>query len=126
MQQNRTILIADDESHILNVVSLKLRNAGFEVVTASDGGEALNKARQLRPAMFITDFHMPVLTGIEVCRRLRREQPAVEVPAILLTARGNEMSQTELEAGGVVEVLSKPFSPRQLLEAVNKHLRAPA
>ena len=121
-----TILIADDESHILNVVSLKLRNAGFEVVTARDGGEALAKARELSPAMVITDFHMPVLNGVELCRRLRKDPKAPNVPAILLTARGNETTQAELEAGGIVEVVSKPFSPRLLLEAVQRHLQAAA
>ena|SRR5687768_6435356 len=120
----KTILIADDESHILNLLSLKLRNAGFEVITATDGGEALAKARELRPALLITDFHMPVLDGIEVCRRLRREQPAWNIPAIMLTARSNEISSDELRAGGIVEVVSKPFSPRLLLAAVTKHLQA--
>lgn len=121
---SKMILIADDESHILNVVSLKLRNAGFSVATACDGAEALTKARQLRPAMLITDFHMPVLSGMEVCRRLREEEQEWRVPAIMLTARGNELSASELESGGIVEVLSKPFSPRQLLAVVSKHLQA--
>ncbi len=121
---SQTILIADDESHILNVVSLKLRNAGFQVITATDGGEALAKATQCRPAMLITDFHMPVMDGMEVCRRLRKEHPDWETPAIMLTARSNELTDEELRAGGIVEVVSKPFSPRQLLAAVSKHLKA--
>ena len=122
---SKTILIADDESHILNVISLKLRNAGFKVVVACDGGEALAKARQQRLDMLITDFHMPVLTGMDLCLRLRKHE-GIKLPAILLTARGNELSQTELAAGGIVEVVSKPFSPRLLLDAVNRHLQAAA
>ena len=122
---SKKILIADDESHILNVVSLKLRNAGYEVVIACDGGEALARARQTRPDMLITDFHMPVLTGMDVCLRLRKQDGLV-LPAILLTARGNELSEAELSAGGIVEVVSKPFSPRQLLDAVNRHLKTAA
>jgi CheY-like chemotaxis protein len=119
----RTILIADDESHILNVVSLKLRSAGYDVVTASDGGEALAKARQLRPALLITDYHMPVLDGLEVCRQVRLDGGQA-IPAIMLTARSNQLSQDEMLASGIVEVVSKPFSPRQLLAAVNRHLEA--
>ena len=119
----RTILIADDESHILNVVSLKLRSAGYDVVTASDGGEALAKARQLRPALLITDYHMPVLDGLEVCRQVRLDGGEA-IPAIMLTARSNQLSQDEMLASGIVEVVSKPFSPRQLLAAVNRHLEA--
>ena len=121
----KTILIADDESHILNVVSLKLRNAGYDVVTAGDGGDALLKARTIHPDMLITDFHMPVLTGMELCLRLRKHE-GITLPAILLTARGNRLTQDQLEEGGVVAVISKPFSPRQLLETVNKHLKAAA
>ena len=117
------ILIADDESHILNVVSLKLRHAGFEVVTAVDGGDALAKARAERPALVVTDFHMPVLTGVEVCAKLREDE-AWQAPAILLTARGNELTPEELASGGIVEVINKPFSPRQLLASVSKYVQA--
>ena len=119
----RTILIADDESHILNVVSLKLRSAVYDVVTASDGGEALAKARHLRPARLITGYHMPVLDGLEVCRQVRLDGGQA-IPAIMLTARSNQLSQDEMLASGIVEVVSKPFSPRQLLAAVNRHLEA--
>lgn len=122
---SKTILIADDESHILNVVSLKLRNAGYDVILARDGGEALALAVAQNPDMLITDFHMPVLTGLDLCMRLR-EQDGIGRPAILLTARGNEPSAAELAASGIVEVISKPFSPRQLLDAVNRHLKAVA
>ena len=121
---SKTILIADDETHILNLLSLKLRNAGFEVATATDGGEALATACEIRPALLITDFHMPVLDGMEVCRRLRQERPDWNTPAIMLTARSNEISPEERRAGGIVEVVSKPFSPRLLLAAVTKHLQA--
>ena len=122
---SKRILLADDESHILNVVSLKLRNAGYEVIVARDGAEALSKARDGRPDMLITDFHMPALNGMDLCLRLRKQE-GMYLPAILLTARGNELSQSELLAGGIVEVVSKPFSPRQLLDAVKRHLKPAA
>src|SRR5579872_6650334 len=84
----KTILVADDESHIVNVVSLKLRNAGFEVVTAADGQEALELATASPPDLLITDYHMPRLSGIELCRRLKQDARTCSVPAIMLTARG--------------------------------------
>ena len=119
------IVVADDESHILNVVSLKLSNAGHEVIVAHDGGEAFAAVVEHRPAMLVTDFHMPVMSGVELCRRLRGEAGFAGV-ALLLTARGNDLSEEELSAGRIAEVLSKPFSPRQLAEVVARHLAAAA
>ena len=71
MSQSKKILVADDESHILNVVSLKLSNAGYDVVTASDGQEAFELATAQRPDLIITDYHMPLLSGLELCQKLR-------------------------------------------------------
>ena len=117
------ILIADDESHILNVVALKLRNAGYEVVTAVDGGDAFAKAVEHQPAMLITDFHMPVLNGLDLCVKLRRETDWAG-PAVLLTARGSEIECAMLTAGGISAVVSKPFSPREVLKTVEASLQA--
>ena len=75
----KTILVADDESHILNVVSLKLRNAGFRVITAADGQEALEVAIADKPDLLITDYHMPRLSGIELCRRLKQDPRTSQV-----------------------------------------------
>ena len=117
------ILIADDESHILNVVALKLRNAGHEVITATDGAEAYARAVSERPELFVTDFHMPVMTGIDVCLKLRSEN-AMSLPAVLLTARNNDLDSALLQKAGVIAVVSKPFSPRELLGTVQQALAA--
>lgn len=119
---SKTILVADDESHILNVVSLKLRNAGFRVLTASDGGEALELATQQKPDLLITDYHMPMLSGLELCRRLKQDQSTTSIPAIMLTARGYSLEPQDTEQSGILRMLSKPFSPRQLLATVNEVL----
>ena len=119
----QTILVADDESHILNVVSLKLRNAGFRVLTASDGGEALDLAQQERPDLLITDYHMPRLSGIELCRRLKQDPATRDIPAIMLTARGYHLEPQDTEQSGILKTLSKPFSPRHLLATVNEVLQ---
>ena len=118
----KTILVADDETHILNVVSLKLRNAGYRVVTASDGQEALDLARERHPDLLITDFHMPVLSGLELCRRLKQDPKVPQIPVIMLTARGYHLEPQDTEQSGILRMLSKPFSPRQLLATVNEVL----
>jgi two-component system alkaline phosphatase synthesis response regulator PhoP len=118
----KTILVADDESHILNVVSLKLRNAGFHVLTASDGQEALDMATQEKPDLLITDYHMPLLSGIELCRRLKQNEITKSIPAIMLTARGYHLEPKDTAESGILRMLSKPFSPRHLLATVNEVL----
>ena len=120
----KTILVADDESHILNVVSLKLRNAGYTVVTARDGQEALELAQAERPDLLITDYHMPQLSGIELCRRLKQEAATSKIPAIMLTARGYSLEPGDTEESGILRMLSKPFSPRQLLTTVTEVLES--
>ena len=120
--KEKTILVADDESHILNVVSLKLRNAGFRVLTAHDGQEALDVAQQERPDLIITDYHMPLLSGLELCRRLKQDPATRGIPAIMLTARGYHLEPSDTADSGIRRMLSKPFSPRHLLATVNEVL----
>lgn len=126
MAETRTILVADDESHILHVVSLKLRNAGFRVVTAHDGQEALELAQQEKPDLLITDYHMPQLSGLELCQRLKQDPATSGIPAIMLTARGYHLEPADTEQSGILRMLSKPFSPRHLLETVNEVLKSTA
>jgi two-component system alkaline phosphatase synthesis response regulator PhoP len=118
----KTILVADDESHILHVVSLKLRNAGFRVITARDGQEALEMAQAQHPDLLITDYHMPQLSGLELCQRLKQDARTSDIPAIMLTARGYHLEPRDTEQSGILRMLSKPFSPRHLLSTVNEVL----
>jgi two-component system, OmpR family, alkaline phosphatase synthesis response regulator PhoP len=122
----KTILVADDESHILHVVSLKLRNAGFRVLTARDGQEALEMAQQNHPDLLITDYHMPQLSGLELCQRLKQDDKTSDIPAIMLTARGYHLEPADTEQSGILRMLSKPFSPRHLLTTVNEVLAGKA
>src|SRR5256885_16357654 len=119
---SKTILVADDESHILHVVSLKLRNAGYRVVTARDGAEALEMAQNEKPDLLITDYHMPQLSGLELCQRLKQDPRTSSIPAIMLTARGYHLEPHDTEQSGILRMLSKPFSPRHLLTTVNEVL----
>lgn len=121
----KKILVADDEAHILHVVSMKLRNAGFEVITAVDGEEALELCTSERPDLLITDFQMPFMTGLELCTQLRRQDATRDIPAMMLTARGFDIEPEEMGAAKISAVLAKPFSPREVLQKVNE-LLAPA
>jgi len=118
----KTVLIADDESHILNVVSLKLKNAGFRVICARDGNEALEMALAEKPDLLITDYHMPGLNGLEVASRLRQSETGRDIPAILLSARGYNLNEADVRESGIRMQISKPFSPRNLLGLVNEAL----
>ncbi len=121
----KKILVADDEAHILHVVSMKLRNAGFEVITAVDGEEALELCTSEKPDLLITDFQMPFMTGLELCTRLRQQDATRDIPAMMLTARGFDIEPDEMAEAKISAVLAKPFSPREVLQRVNE-LLAPA
>jgi len=118
----KKILVADDESHILNVVSLKLRNAGYDVITASDGQEALELALSEHPDLLITDYHMPQMSGLELCQKLKQDPATAKIPTIMLTARGYQLDENDTGQSGALRMIRKPFSPRHLLSTVNEVL----
>lgn len=120
MSHTPTILCVDDESHILHVVSLKLRNAGYKVITAEDGEEALQVALEQRPDLLITDYQMPFLTGLELCLELKRHAATASIPALMLTARGFALPREQLDQTNIASVLAKPFSPRDVLARVQE------
>ncbi len=119
---SKKILVADDEAHILHVVSMKLRNAGFEVLTAMDGEEALEVCNAEIPDMLITDFQMPIMSGLELCKAMRSSEQTKNIPAIMLTARGFDIEPAEMIDAGIATVLAKPFSPREILNKVQELL----
>lgn len=112
------ILVVDDEAHILHVLSLKLRNAGHDVLTSVDGEEAFELACQELPDLIITDFQMPYMTGLELCRALADNGPTAQIPVLILTARGYALDDEDLLIGNIKGVISKPFSPRAVLQLV--------
>ena len=121
---SQTILIAEDESHLLKAMSGSLRDAGYDVLTARDGGEALSLARSERPDLIVADYQMPRLSGLELCRRLRQSNETSAIPAIMLTAEGYDIRPQDVRASGIRLMIAKPVSPRQLLAAVNQALAA--
>ena len=120
------ILVVDDEQHILQVLSLKLRNAGFEVHTACDGEEGLHLARSLAPDLVITDVQMPYMTGLELSRVLAGDASTAATPVIILTARGYALGDDDIDSPNIVEVISKPFSPRAVIDLVHSALEGSA
>lgn len=118
----KRVLVADDEAHILNVVSFKLRNAGLEVITARDGTEAFELAKSEVPDLMIVDYQMPGMNGLELCLALREEAGTAHIPAVMLTARGLDIEQPELDRAGICLVMPKPFSPREVLANVEEIL----
>src|SRR5689334_15043115 len=113
-----TILIADDDQDIRDLVASKLEQAGFSVLTAQDGGEALTTTRAQQPDLAVLDSLMPGKSGVEVCRELRADPNTANLPIILLTPRAQE---PDVEAGlpaGADDYIVKPFSPRELVSRV--------
>jgi two-component system alkaline phosphatase synthesis response regulator PhoP len=118
----KTILVADDEVHIVQVVAIKLRNNGYTVVTASSGAEALEIIRQTPCDAVITDYQMPGMTGIELIEKLRNDPATAATPVIMLTARGFAVDHEQKEKLAIAHCLSKPFSPRELLASLEETL----
>ncbi len=115
-----TILVVDDEPQIVRLVRAYLEEAGFRVVTASDGEQALYVARHERPDLIVLDILMPKMDGLEFTRRIRQEQ---DVPIIMLTARVEETDRIVGLELGADDYVTKPFSPRELVARVRAVLR---
>ena len=119
------VLVADDEAHIVRVVSFKLRAAGFDVIEAEDGEEAWSRLREGGIDLVLTDQQMPLLDGLGLARRIAADPGLSGTPVLMLTARGFRLSAEEFAGSGIVEVLAKPFSPRMLVERILDRLDGP-
>lgn len=118
-----TILIADDEPNQLELLSYNLEQAGFVVLKAIHGQDALQKIEDHRPDLVVLDWMMPHMSGIELCRLLRSRPDTKMLPVIILSARGEESDRTLGLDTGADDYMSKPFSPRELLSRVKALLR---
>ena len=118
-----TILIADDEPNQLELLSYNLEQAGFTVMKAMHGQDALQKIKDLAPDLVILDWMMPHLSGIELCRLLRSRSDTKMLPVVILSARGEEGDRTLGLDSGADDYMSKPFSPRELVSRVKALLR---
>jgi len=112
------VLVVDDEIHIIHVVAIKLRNNGFEVISAENGAQAFELACSEKPHIIVTDFQMPVMTGLELVEKLRANEATKDIPVIMLTARSFAVEDEQKQQLRISECLSKPFSPKELLRSI--------
>jgi len=115
-----SVLIVDDDPSIRKLVATTLEDvAGFELVEAQDGDEALELAREEAPAIVLLDIDMPGIDGLEACRRLRAEPETAEATVVMLTAAAGEEAERAAEEAGADLFITKPFSPLELLRLVD-------
>jgi two-component system phosphate regulon response regulator PhoB len=117
------ILVVDDEPDALELIEVNLKGAGFDVLTAANGRQALEKARATLPALILLDVMLPELDGLEVCKSLRRDPQTASIPIIMLTARAAEIDRVIGLELGADDYITKPFSPRELILRVKNLLK---
>jgi len=117
------VMIVEDEAALVTLLRYNLEREGFRVSEASDGEEALVLCQEERPDIILLDWMLPHLSGLEVCRRLRRTPDTREVPIILLTARGEESDKIRGLDSGADDYITKPFSPAELISRLRAVLR---
>src|SRR5687767_7657213 len=120
------ILVVDDEPDAVELLEVNLKAAGYEVISAHDGEEALTKARMTLPDLIILDLMLPEVDGMEVCKILRRDQKTAGIPIVMLTAKAAEIDRVLGLELGADDYVTKPFSPRELVLRVKRLLRSGA
>ena len=115
----KKILIVEDNTELLELLRLGLKQAGFSISTATNGLEAVRKARSLIPDLILLDLVLPELDGFAVCEKLRREEPTAAIPIIMLTGLSSEFTRYAGLESGADEYVTKPASPNQLLPKIH-------
>lgn len=110
----KKILIVDDEPHMLRITELSLKRAGYDILTARNGVQALETAAREKPALIVMDVTMPEMDGFAALRHLKSGEATAAIPVIMLTSRGQTVAREEAEASGAALYLTKPFSPTAL------------
>jgi two-component system phosphate regulon response regulator PhoB len=118
-----TILVVEDEAPLVTLLRYNLEREGFAVLEAQDGDEALNQAREQKPDLVLLDWMLPLVSGIEVCRQLRRHPETRGIPIVMLTARGEEGDKLRGLDSGADDYVTKPFSPSELIARIRAVLR---
>jgi len=123
MTTNKRLLLVEDDRALAELVTFHFDRAGYAVTRTGDGEEALILAEEIRPDLVLLDWMIEVISGIEVCRRLRRRAATANVPIIMLTARGEEDDRIRGLDTGADDYLTKPFSPKELVARAAAVLR---
>jgi len=116
------ILVVDDEIYIVHILDFSLGMEGYEVITALDGEQALEKLKTEKPDLIVLDIMMPKLDGYEVCKAIKSSPETRHIPVILLSAKGRNVDQKLGFDVGADDYITKPFSPRKLVERINQLL----
>jgi len=118
----KRILVVEDDLDLVELLKFNLSNAGFAVAVATDGAEALKKARSQHPDLVLLDLMLPELDGFAVCEILRRDASTTTIPIIILTAMSGQLARVAGMGAGANDYLTKPFSPKQLLGRIENQL----
>ncbi len=118
--QKKRVLVVDDERHIVRLVQVNLERQGYEVVTAYDGVECLEKAKADKPDLIVLDIMMPRMDGFEALQRLKTDPETHHIPVIMLTARAQDRDVLQGYQYGADLYLTKPFSPLELISLVKR------
>ena len=116
------LLAIDDEPEVVELLKHRLERAGYEVITATDGPDGLQKAITQKPNLILLDIMMPKMDGLAVLRRLKAEESTRKVPVILVTAKGEISSIFEAEKYGATDYIIKPFQWEELLKFIKRYL----
>ncbi len=114
-----TVLLAEDEPHILALVRFKLRDAGFTVLPAQDGQKALQVAKAEKPDVILLDVMMPFLNGYEVLESLKQDEELKSIPVIMMTAKSRQHEVDEALSKGAEDYIIKPFNPAELITRIH-------
>ena len=120
---NKRLLLVEDDRSLADLVTFHFDRAGYDVIRTGDGEEALILVDEVKPDVILLDWMIEGISGIEVCRRLRRRATTANVPIMMLTARGEESDRIRGFETGADDYVTKPFSPRELIARVGAVLR---
>ncbi|WP_428241498.1 phosphate regulon transcriptional regulator PhoB [Gynuella sp.] len=119
----KTILVVDDETPIREMIAAALEMAGYHCIEAGDAQEAMSVVVDQKPDLLLLDWMLPGSSGVEICRRLKRDHLTAEIPVIMLTAKGEEDHKIQGLEAGADDYITKPFSPRELVARLKAVLR---
>lgn len=117
------ILVVDDEQDMVELLTYNLKERGYEVLASADGLDALNKARRHLPDLILLDLMLDGIDGYSVCEILRRQPSTASVPVIMITALAGQIARLNGMAAGADDFITKPFSPQELMERIQRVLK---
>jgi two-component system alkaline phosphatase synthesis response regulator PhoP len=120
---SRKILVVEDDADLLELLRLHFKDGGFAIATASDGIEAVKKARSLRPDLIVLDLMIPELDGLAVCEILRNDETTASIPVIMVSGLPGQVTQLAGMESGATDFIRKPFSPGDMLSRVEELLK---